>query len=172
MATEKTPRLIWVIGKIFFLCIFILGLFWFYESVDMVTSGIKTVGRVTDNIVSPKCSGGRSSGTHGTGYSKYRSCSYPLVEFEDLEGRKISAPGDHWIYGTSDHGRRSREDVDTNTISFFKRASMPTNSGDLHAEILNLVHSGQMIEAIKKYRQLHGVGLKEAKKAVEALSKG
>ncbi|MFZ6027228.1 MAG: ribosomal protein L7/L12 [Chloroflexota bacterium] len=39
-------------------------------------------------------------------------------------------------------------------------------------EIVAIARSGNKIEAIKRYRQLTGVGLKEAKEAVEALADG
>ncbi|NPC70036.1 hypothetical protein HPP05_09805 [Corallococcus exiguus] len=38
--------------------------------------------------------------------------------------------------------------------------------------LAELIRSGQMINAIKLYRELHGVGLKEAKDAVEAMRDG
>lgn len=36
-------------------------------------------------------------------------------------------------------------------------------------DILELALNGRKIEAIKRYREVHGVGLKEAKDAVEAM---
>lgn len=39
-------------------------------------------------------------------------------------------------------------------------------------EITRLVHSGEKIEAIKLYRMLHSVGLKEAKDAIDAIARG
>lgn len=39
-------------------------------------------------------------------------------------------------------------------------------------EIIRLARSGDLIEAIRQYRELYGVGLKEAKDAVEALAAG
>lgn len=36
-------------------------------------------------------------------------------------------------------------------------------------DILRLAQAGNKIEAIKRYREIHGVGLKEAKDAVEKL---
>ena len=44
--------------------------------------------------------------------------------------------------------------------------------GDQNAEIRRLLQSNQKIEAIKLYRQKTGVGLKEAKDAVEAIGGG
>ena len=37
-------------------------------------------------------------------------------------------------------------------------------------QVLELLHNGRKIEAIKVYREQHGVGLKEAKDAVEAIA--
>jgi len=49
----------------------------------------------------------------------------------------------------------------------------PASSGealDVEAELLRLLHEGQKIEAIKRYREWSGAGLKDAKDAVEALA--
>ena len=59
-----------------------------------------------------------------------------------------------------------------------RKAKTP-GDGDAHPEagkgsdeaILQLVKSGNKIAAIKAYRGLHGVGLKEAKDAVELLER-
>ncbi len=45
-------------------------------------------------------------------------------------------------------------------------------TGDWQEQIHSLLQSGKKIEAIKIYRQATGVGLKEAKDAVEALERG
>ncbi len=45
----------------------------------------------------------------------------------------------------------------------------PATSSE-EAELVELVRSGRKIEAVKLYRERHGVGLKEAKDAVEALA--
>ncbi len=49
--------------------------------------------------------------------------------------------------------------------------SVPVPSADLATDddIRNLAESGRKIQAIKLYREKYGVGLKEAKEAVEAL---
>jgi len=52
------------------------------------------------------------------------------------------------------------------------RTSAPLTGIDLanaDAEIVTCLRSGQKIEAIKRYRELHHVDLKSAKDAVEAL---
>lgn len=45
----------------------------------------------------------------------------------------------------------------------------PNESGHDLAPIAEALYQGQKIEAIKRYRELRGVGLKEAKDAVEQL---
>lgn len=45
-------------------------------------------------------------------------------------------------------------------------------SGEALAEVLNLIKGGQKIEAIKHYHEHTGVGLKEAKEAVDAIERG
>ncbi len=40
---------------------------------------------------------------------------------------------------------------------------------DVDPEIIELAHSGRKVEAIKAYRAEYGVGLREAKEAVDAL---
>lgn len=48
--------------------------------------------------------------------------------------------------------------------------SPPEGEDPSVARLLDLLRSGQKIAAIKAYREEHGVGLKEAKDAVEALA--
>lgn len=59
-----------------------------------------------------------------------------------------------------------RRDVEVVTL----KPSTPVTSTDDSPE--GLLRSGQKIAAIKRYRELHGVGLKEAKDAVEAMESG
>ena len=40
------------------------------------------------------------------------------------------------------------------------------------AEVQRLIHAGKKIEAIKVFREAFGIGLKEAKDAVEAIERG
>lgn len=49
---------------------------------------------------------------------------------------------------------------------------IPTPIPSLSEEILRLITVGQKIEAIKRYQTLTGVGLKEAKDAVDAIEAG
>ena len=46
---------------------------------------------------------------------------------------------------------------------------MPDNATD--EDVRRLAENGQKIQAVKWYRALHGVGLKEAKDAVEAMAR-
>ncbi|WP_375758656.1 hypothetical protein [Corallococcus exercitus] len=53
-------------------------------------------------------------------------------------------------------------------------ADPPTARSPEEGEVVlaELIESGQMIDAIKLYRHLHGCGLKDAKDAVEAMREG
>jgi ribosomal protein L7/L12 len=51
------------------------------------------------------------------------------------------------------------------------RVSMPLTGQRATETIESLVADGRKIEAIKLYRQQHGVGLKEAKDAVELMER-
>lgn len=46
-------------------------------------------------------------------------------------------------------------------------AAIPTDGA--YPEVLEAIHAGNAIQAIKSYRERTGVGLKEAKDAVEAM---
>jgi ribosomal protein L7/L12 len=48
--------------------------------------------------------------------------------------------------------------------------SGPLGDRDLEDEVVSLLEQGQKIEAIKRYRERTGVGLKEAKDAVERMA--
>jgi hypothetical protein len=51
-------------------------------------------------------------------------------------------------------------------------SAQPIHPGDAHErEVLDLLRRGEKIEAIKRVRQWTGLGLKEAKDAVEALAR-
>lgn len=47
--------------------------------------------------------------------------------------------------------------------------SEPIDVDKIEPDIKELVASGQKIQAIKRYRELHKVGLKEAKDAIDAI---
>lgn len=55
-----------------------------------------------------------------------------------------------------------------------ERVSMPVQPGPVEASksVRAELAAGRKIQAIKLYREEHGVGLKEAKDAVEALQRG
>ena len=50
-------------------------------------------------------------------------------------------------------------------------AGLPSVDG-LYPDVVDALNSGQLIVAIKLYREHTGVGLKQAKDAVEALARG
>jgi hypothetical protein len=60
-----------------------------------------------------------------------------------------------------------------NGFSEADTSHLPQMAGkaDVNAELMELIRAGQRIEAIKKYREMHGVGLKEARDAIEAMKK-
>jgi ribosomal protein L7/L12 len=60
----------------------------------------------------------------------------------------------------------------TETVASARQPAEPTSSVDFESQILSLVERGQMIAAIKLYREHTGAGLAEAKSAVEALAAG
>jgi large subunit ribosomal protein L7/L12 len=49
-------------------------------------------------------------------------------------------------------------------------AGIPTETGD-YPEVVDAINAGNKIQAIKAYRERTGLGLKEAKDAVEALER-
>lgn len=51
------------------------------------------------------------------------------------------------------------------------RVVMPNPGNGTMEDVQRLVSEGHKIAAIKIYRELHGVGLKEAKEAVEAMAR-
>ena len=63
----------------------------------------------------------------------------------------------------------ARMNVTLNKIA--KQVGVPdTVTDEVRAELKDLVLKGKKIEAIKKYRKLTGIGLKEAKAYVDSLS--
>jgi ribosomal protein L7/L12 len=49
--------------------------------------------------------------------------------------------------------------------------AVPTASGGLDADVVQLINSGNKIHAIKLYRERTGLGLAEAKDAIEAFER-
>ncbi len=62
--------------------------------------------------------------------------------------------------------------ADTPQIEQTSSSSLPQNQLEAITEITYLLQAGKKIEAIKIYRNTFGVGLKEAKEAVEAMHRG
>jgi ribosomal protein L7/L12 len=58
----------------------------------------------------------------------------------------------------------------TGRIPSIETASAPLAADDFESRLLKLLQAGEKIEAIKQYRQQTGVGLKDAKDAVESLA--
>jgi len=72
-----------------------------------------------------------------------------------------------------DYGARARLDyIEKQLQALFPDGYVPfaaANSSGMPAAVVELARAGNMIAAIKEYRELTGVGLAEAKKAVEAI---
>jgi len=55
-------------------------------------------------------------------------------------------------------------------IVFFKSNNVtPSVSNPTDADVVEALKRGEKIKAIKYYREIHGVGLKQAKETVEAM---
>jgi ribosomal protein L7/L12 len=57
-------------------------------------------------------------------------------------------------------------------IQVYSVPAAPAPNGTLASEIVSLLARGQKIEAIKRYREYTGSGLKEARDAVESIERG
>lgn len=72
-----------------------------------------------------------------------------------------------------DYGARARLDyIEKQLQALLPDGYVPfaaANSSEMPAAVVELARAGNMIAAIKEYRELTGVGLAEAKKAVEAI---
>ena len=72
-----------------------------------------------------------------------------------------------------DYGARARLDyIETQLKALFPDSYVPfaeARTAGMPAAVVALARAGNMIAAIKEYREITGVGLAEAKKAVEAI---
>ena len=72
-----------------------------------------------------------------------------------------------------DYGARARLDyIEKQLQALFPDGYVPFERADstgMPAAVVELARAGNLIAAIKEYRQVTGVGLAEAKKAVEAI---
>jgi ribosomal protein L7/L12 len=50
-----------------------------------------------------------------------------------------------------------------------KKRNNPTRTGSTEQDITDALNEGRKVEAIKHYRHVHNVGLKEAKEAIEKM---
>lgn len=93
-----------------------------------------------------------------------------LQEIEDLlaQGYKLEAiKAYRQLKGVG--LKEAKEAVESLARGVQPEAALPQNHAQ--PELRELIRSGQKIQAIKLYRELHGVGLKEAKDAVEELER-
>jgi len=56
-------------------------------------------------------------------------------------------------------------------ILFGKTGSNPSRGGSIEQDIVDALKSGDKISAIKHYRYVHNVGLKDAKNAIDEMQK-
>ncbi len=63
-------------------------------------------------------------------------------------------------------------DVSQFTVQSSRASAVSADKATRLVDVIDLVRAGQKIEAIKLYREIFGVGLKEAKDAVEAMAPG
>jgi ribosomal protein L7/L12 len=72
-----------------------------------------------------------------------------------------------------DYGARARLDyIEKQLQALFPESYVPfaaASTSDMPAAVVDLARAGNLIAAIKEYRELTGAGLAEAKKAVEAI---
>ena len=72
-----------------------------------------------------------------------------------------------------DYGARARLDyIEKQLQALFPESYVPfaaASTSGMPAAVVELARAGNLIAAIKEYRELTGVGLAEAKKAVEAI---
>ncbi|MEV0274131.1 ribosomal protein L7/L12 [Hamadaea sp. NPDC050747] len=75
-----------------------------------------------------------------------------------------------FLLGRASKGRRPDDLVSDQLAA--RSPAPPRSAADSHEDLAALLARGQKIQAIKLYRERTGVGLKEAKNAVEAMAAG
>ncbi|MBN1052847.1 50S ribosomal protein L7/L12 [Clostridium botulinum] len=73
-----------------------------------------------------------------------------------------------WIVGTINQMRSDISRININLNKIAKQIGVPNTIND---EIKNLILEGKKVEAIKKYRNATGLGLKESKEYIDSLIK-
>jgi len=82
--------------------------------------------------------------------------------------RRIERLEEQALHGSSVH---RRDPSVSRPVAPRTSSASPTTPDSLTADVLQQVRAGRKIEAIKLYRQATGLGLKEAKDAVEAIER-
>lgn len=98
------------------------------------------------------------------------ACGAPLDPQPNQATIKCAYCGNSTILPGSMRSPVSQGDIATSASGF--DANSMLNQASHMKEVVDLVRSGRKIEAIKLFRQLTGVDLKEAKEAVEAIEAG
>ncbi|WP_252250014.1 50S ribosomal protein L7/L12 [Clostridium sp. ZBS13] len=73
-----------------------------------------------------------------------------------------------WIVGSINQMRSDISRININLNKIAKQIGVPNTIND---EIKNLILEGKKVEAIKKYRNASGLGLKESKEYIDSLIK-
>ncbi|AIY78940.1 hypothetical protein U728_1510 [Clostridium botulinum 202F] len=73
-----------------------------------------------------------------------------------------------WIVGSINQMRSDISCININLNKIAKQIGVPNTIND---EIKNLILEGKKVEAIKKYRNATGIGLKESKEYIDSLIK-
>ncbi|MBN1068558.1 ribosomal protein L7/L12 [Clostridium sp. ZS1] len=73
-----------------------------------------------------------------------------------------------WIVGSINQMRSDVSRININLNKIAKQIGVPNTIND---EIKNLILEGKKVEAIKKYRNATGLGLKESKEYIDSLIK-
>ncbi|KFX54906.1 50S ribosomal protein L7/L12 [Clostridium botulinum] len=73
-----------------------------------------------------------------------------------------------WIVGSINQMRSDISRININLNKIAKQIGVPNTIND---EIKNLILEGKKVEAIKKYRNATGIGLKESKEYIDSLIK-
>ncbi|ACD23832.1 50S ribosomal protein L7/L12 [Clostridium botulinum] len=73
-----------------------------------------------------------------------------------------------WIVGSINQMRSDISRININLNKIAKQIGVPNTIND---EIKNLILEGKKVEAIKKYRNATGLGLKESKEYIDSLIK-
>jgi ribosomal protein L7/L12 len=133
-----------------------------------LSEGLRAVAAVEGRLAGHRA---ESTGEPGAPRGRSAFCETGLVDSEDIldHGRRIAELERQVaeLYNRLGQG----EPPSASGLVFASDAAPSVTAGD-DPRLLELIGSGQKIEAIKRYRELTGSGLAEAKDAVERIEAG